>query len=115
MQTLKLSRKEAMPLVVDSFPAYKGRKFRLCPVETVTFYDTNWGGGSRNVYHALNLQTGKRAAYTAPAPWVNVVEGSRVEIPSGCIVICHSVFCGTDCGVTIYCNPADLPKLISAP
>lgn len=114
MNTVKLSRREAMPLIGESFPDYCGRKIRLVPVESVMFCDTNWGGGTRNEYRALNLHTGKRAAFTAPAPWANVVEGSRVAIPPGCIVICHSIFCGTDCGISIYCNPADMPRLIAS-
>jgi hypothetical protein len=45
-----------------------------------------------------------------PAPWDNPKEGLTIDIPQGTLIIKHSFFCGTDCGITIYYNPLDTPK-----
>ena len=43
-------------------------------------------------------------SFHPPAPWVNPIEGKRVEVPEGVAVVEHSIFCGKDCGITIYVN-----------
>jgi len=46
-KTMKLTKKQAWPIVSRVFPEYKGRKFTLEYGDNVTFWDLNWSGGSR--------------------------------------------------------------------
>ena len=111
---MKVKKSDIWPIVSEVFPNYTGRKFRVEARESITFYDTNWGGGTRNQYAAVSLSTGKSGVYTAPAPWVNIVEGSRAEILPDVVIVCHSIFCGTDTGITVYAHPSRFPALIGA-
>jgi hypothetical protein len=101
---MKLSKKQANPIVFKVFPDYKGRKYFLELVDKVTFYDTNWSGGTRRKYKIIRTD-GKQMDFKAPAPWVNPVEGKTFDIAEGIAVVCWSIFCGRDCGVTVYLNP----------
>ena len=37
-----------------------------------------------------------------------------IPIPPGAVVVKHTYFCGKDCGLTIYINPADMPAQLTA-
>jgi hypothetical protein len=101
---MKISKKQADPIVKLAFPEYKGRKYFVEFTDKVVFYDTNWGGGTRNKY-VIVRSDGKKMEFNAPAPWVNPVEGKTFEIPEGVAVVRWAIFCGKDCGVTISLNP----------
>jgi hypothetical protein len=110
---MKLKKAQAWPIVKATFPNYKGRTFHIEFTNKVTFFDTNWGGGSRNSYAAVRSD-GKTAKLGVPAPWINPVEGKSIELPEDVLVVEHSIFCGKDCGITIYANTCHLPKWLSA-
>lgn len=114
METIKITSKQAKPIVNITFPDYKGRKFSVKFSPTVTFYDTNWSGGTCNKY-AFVRSDGKMATFAPPAPWMNPIEGATVDLPDDVLVVEHSYFCGQDCGITIYANPVNLPKWLPAP
>ena len=114
MDVIKLTTAQARTIVQATFPDYKGRKFSIEFRESITLYDTNWSGGTRNQYCVI-ASNGKTALLHVPAPWVNMVEGQTVEIPLDAMIVCHSYFCGKDCGITIYAHPAHAPKWITAP
>lgn len=111
---LKLTTKQAKPIVKATFPNYSGRKFKMVFAESIVFSDTNWGGGSRVSYAAVKSD-GRTAHVNVPAPWANPIEGQRANIPADIMVVTHSIFCGQDCGITIYVNPVHAPKWIAAP
>jgi hypothetical protein len=48
------------------------------------------------------------------APWNNQAEGVTLPVMPGTVLVEHCLFCGTDLGLRIYCNPADMPKLLPA-
>jgi len=113
MKTVKITRKQAEPVLKASFPEYRGRTIRVDFSGTVCFHDTNWGDGSRNYYHGVKADgTSKRMV--VPAPWVNPVEGKTMLIPSDVLIVEHSIFCGHDCGITIYAHPQYAPKWLTA-
>ena len=85
-----------------AFPDYKGRKFFEDWSGSVTFYDTNWGGGTRNYYTAIELMNGKATPGQDFAPWRNPVEGKTIEIPSRVVVVKRCIFQGVECGLTVY-------------
>lgn len=119
MSAIKVKIIQVRPLVAATFPQYKGRKIVVEPATEVCLYDLNWSGGSRNQYHACDL-TGAplgsmdRWNATAPWVWVNAAEGKSIPLPPGAVVVRSTIFSGTDCGLTIYVNPADMPKLLPA-
>lgn len=116
MDTLKLTKKQAWPIVEKVFPEYAGRKFKLVLSEKFTLYNMNWDGGSRNIYGAVKVD-GTSALAEVSAPWNNPYDGLSVDLPVDAVVVCHSFFCGQDGGITIYASPklaASLGKAVGA-
>lgn len=113
MDTLKITRKQAKPIVDVTFPEYTGRKITVRFQTSVTFYDTNWDGGTKSDYAAVNVD-GRTGRFEAPAPWINPLEGKTVNLPVDVLIVKHSYFCGQDAGITIYAHPANAPRLLTA-
>lgn len=111
MNAIKLTSKVARPITDQVFPDYKGRKFSVDFTNSVTFFDTNWGGGTRNKYAAIG-RDGQKGTFTAPAPWVNPLEGQTIELTPDVIIVEWSIFCGKDLGLTIYAHPDHAKTLI---
>jgi len=109
---MKLTRKEAQPILKAAGSNYTGRKISVTFANKVSFYDTNWGGGTRNQYTAINMNTSRASTFYAPAPWINPVEGQSIELPENILVIEHSYFCGRDMGITIYAHPCRIPLFL---
>lgn len=104
-------RKATRPIIDALYPDYKGRKVAIQFTDRVTFSDTNWDGGSKSYYKFIGFD-GRVTTLEVPAPWNNQIEGKTVDLPADVLVVEHSYFCGTDCGITIYANPANAPKLL---
>ncbi len=110
--TRSLTRKQAEKIINASFPEYRGRKIQLELTDKVTFSDTNWGGGSRNRYAAIAHDGRKdRLDFSRVAPWNNPIEGRTIDLPPGVLIVEHTVFCGKDCGLHLYLNPASAGTL----
>lgn len=114
MNAIKITRKQAAQILSATFPDYTGKKISVKFQEKLTFYDTNWSGGTRNKYAAYRLDIEKSATFDAPAPWMNPTEGVTVQMPTNGIIVEHSHFCGKDCGITIYSHPQNAPKWLTA-
>lgn len=112
-EPITLTRKQAAKIIAATHPDYKGRKISLRFTETVTFMDTNWGGGTCNIYAAMNTE-GITSTLRVPAPHLNLIEGATINLPANVLIVKHVIFCGTDCGLVIYSNPANAPKLLQA-
>jgi len=113
MTTIKLKKAQVKDILCATFPNYKGRSYSITFQDKITFYNTNWGGGSRNQYRLIRSD-GKTAGLPISAPWANPVEGKTVDIPENVMVVQNSVFCGKSVGVTIYANTCHLPKWLTA-
>lgn len=109
MEAIKLTTKQAAPIVKLAFPDYTGRKFKLEFTPKVYFYDTNWSGGTRN-YYSFVRSDGNKASLPSFSPWMNPVEGKSIEIPPDILVVIHQYFCGSDLGIRILSNPVNAPK-----
>ena len=112
-QTIKITRKQAEKILRATFPTYSGRKISLEFAQKVWFYDTNWGGGTRNQYAGIKAD-GTVAKLNVPAPWINPIEGTSWELPADVLIVEHSIFCGQDMGIRIYAHPSNLPKWLPA-
>jgi len=109
--TIKANKSQVRAILDATFPEYRGRKFKVEFTETVTFSDTNWGGGTKNTYVAVATD-GRTARLNVPAPWFNAVEGARMTMSLNVLIVKHTIFCGKDLGITIYAHPAHMPKWI---
>jgi hypothetical protein len=84
------------------YPDYKGRKINLEYVDKInTGFYANWSGGSRTYYNFVRLDNGKVLGVPDYAPWKRP-ESEIVEIPNGAACVTHTIFCGHDCGLTVY-------------
>lgn len=110
----KISRKTAQPILDATYPGYKGRKITLYYVTDVTMYDTNAAGGTKNEYKAVEREGMQVSTFTAPAPWVNWVEGKTFPLPVNGIIVERSFFCGHDMGVNIYIHESHRVKELAA-
>jgi len=110
---IKVRKAQVKPLVEATFPEYKGRSFLVEFTPTVTFYDTNWGGGTRNTYRAVRVDGGTVGRFPGFSPWDNPIEGKTVELPEGMVVVVHAIFCGQDLGLRFYAHPS-LNRLLTA-
>lgn len=117
VEPIKVTRADVARIVDATFPDYRGRKIRVRPATHESLQDLNWSGGSRSQYRACTLDgrtLGTGDAYNALAPWDNrQVEGQSVPVPPGAVMVRHTIFCGKDTGLTITCNPADMPRLLA--
>lgn len=110
---MKISKTGAVRKILsETFPDYSGRKFFLDDSGKVTFYDTNWGGGTRNYYTAIRLLDGKAEKLTDFAPWANPAEGATVEVPEGFAIVQRSIFQGIEGGITIHIHPQSVEMLL---
>lgn len=101
-------------IVKACFPSYNKRKVYVRATETVTFHDLNWSGGTRNEYVGCTLTgvvSGDMSRFNALAPWdARQVEGKSIPLPVGHVIVRGGHFCGNETVLTIYVNPADMPK-----
>jgi hypothetical protein len=92
---------------------YSGRKFQLHVAESVNISNTQWDGGSRSTYTAVNLETGQSSPMTDPRPWPdNMAPWGDVDIKPNHAVIEHVIFCGKDLGLRITVRPENATKLL---
>jgi hypothetical protein len=116
-EPIKATRAQVERLVRATFPAYRGRKFRVYAAAHVTLHDLNWSGGSRSQYRTCTLAgepIGSADKHNQVAPWNQTAEGQTVPVPQGAVCVRHSMFCGKDMGLSFYVNPADMPRLLTA-
>jgi hypothetical protein len=106
------SDKSLKKIVEACYPEWRGRKLH---VEAATSYQLSnyWSEGSRDYVRAFDLASGKIAdtMRLSGNPFTPEAH-ARVEIPEGVVFVEHSIFCGKDRGVTIYVNPANMPKFL---
>lgn len=117
VQPINVKRQDVEHIVRATFPNYRGRKISVRASGAESLQDLNWSGGSRSEYRACTLDgrlLGTSADYNARWPGYNQgVEGARVDVPAGCVMVRHSILCGKDTGLTITCNAADMPRLLT--
>jgi len=113
MNQIKVRKAQVKPLIKKTFPEYKGRTFKAEFTSKVTFYDTNWGGGTRNQYKAVRMGDGAVSALPVRSPWNNPVEGATIQLEPGIVIVKHTIFCGHDLGLTFYAHPS-MSRLLEA-
>jgi hypothetical protein len=116
MPSTKVSRadKSIKQILAATYPEYKGRKISVSPATRYQLSDY-WSEGSRNYAKAYNLATGTAASPEGAVhtPF-NSAAHAEIRIPVGVLIVEHTIFCGHDCGITIYANPENLTKFLPA-
>jgi hypothetical protein len=104
-------------IVNATFPGYRRRKVLIRACEEVGLDDLNWSGGTRSEYRTCTLDgqpVGSSARYNAMAPWdAGQIEGKQLPIPQGFLVVRGGYFCGKESLLSIYVNPADMPRYVT--
>ncbi len=115
MTTIKRNAKDFA--VICKALGYRKKTVYVCPVTETTIHGVNWDGGSRSVYHGVDLASGHyrtAAHFGNPAPWANPYEGSRVEIKPGMALVKTGTFMGKPSVMFIYVHPDNMPALLEA-
>lgn len=109
-----MDSKTALKIARAAFPQWKGRKVTVNTTGTASVYGTFWDGGTKNEYAAIDLATGRIShadnALGTPAEMGGKAGDYKTRVPVGVAVVQWSVFCGRDCGCTVYlAAPDSLP------
>lgn len=94
-------------VLAATFPDYRGRKIRVAAWSSPVYVDWNWSGGTRDFVAVIAPGRGVGFA-SVPAPWRH--DHGPVDpaaFPAGSLLVVHSIFCGSDAGITIYASPSD--------
>lgn len=99
-------------IVKTAFPSYNGRKFKL-DTSIPSSLPSYWDGGSKNDWVFYELSTGESAHVADNHPFFQADKPRHLDkLPTGFIIVKHSIFCGKDMGITIHANAKDLVPLL---
>lgn len=116
-ESIKVSKsdKSVKRVCEAAFPEYKGRTIRVEVATRPLDVADYWDGGTRSYFVFLEVATLRKLEVPSQGMNDRKVKGaSAVPVPEGFVCVEHSIFQGHDCGLRIYVNPADMPKLIEA-
>ena len=101
-------------ILTASFPDYRGRTFRIERETGPVRVTSSWVGGSRDYFAFVRLAD--MAALPVPTNGNMFVGGlPAVEIPTGCVLVEHSIFCGRDHGITFHVRSDEAMALLPPP
>lgn len=97
--------------------SYTGNSFKAVVTETVTIPAGAgmWQDGSRDTWFLVNLTTGARMSADDHAAFRTGGQEKTAKLEPDVAVVCHSIFCGKDTGLTFYVHPENARKLLPAP
>ena len=99
-------------IVNTTFPSYKGRTYTLS-TNVPSQLNSYWDGGSKDSYIFYELSTGKTFHVATNHPFFERENPRDLKaLPPGVILVCHSIFCGKDMGITIYADEMSLAPLL---
>ena len=95
---------------------YRTTKFAFEITDTVQLINTNWSGGTKNDYIAVNLQTGESKPMIDRRPWPqNQGPLPPAKMPPDWAIAKRSTFRGKNMGVTFYIHPDNAPRTLPSP
>jgi hypothetical protein len=116
MQTLLINQvPEIARLIRAVAPSYRKKSVRVSVRESVTLHGTYWDGGSRSVYSAVEIATGRHvsAPNYAPAAFGGPQSAPVVAIPEGVAIVETGVFMGKPSTACVYLNPRNASPLLA--
>jgi len=102
--------------VKRAMPSYRKHKVIVSRCVTVTLDNGYWDGGSRSVYaqHGADGNSLPALRYpTAPVQFGGSLP-PEFTIPAGVIVSDCGTFCGKQATLSLFANPEDIDRLLSA-
>jgi hypothetical protein len=110
---LHLRKQDVPTVILNCYPEYTGKKFRLVESDGYTI-SNYWNEGSRSYCTVVNLQTGEQYV---PAPETSnpflTIAHAQFQIPDNHAVVEHAIIGGKDSGLFIYVNKNNVNKLLS--
>lgn len=92
---------------------------RLDPCEEMTIPADagTWSGGTRQLFSAIELATGRAVSITDTfsAPWDAGRTAKTIKLKPGYAIVEMGSFCGKPAGLRLYALPSDLAPLLPAP
>lgn len=93
-------------IVAATFPGYRRRSVYLRPETEVELHDLSWGGGTRNEYRAVKVDGDTVRSFV----WGTQVEGAKLPIPPGVVIVQGGTFCGKQATLYLHVNAEDMAK-----
>lgn len=112
-KTIHLERKDMPEMLLRAFPDYRGRKYEVSIVRSVTL-QAGSEGGTYSDYRAVNLETGAIAPPKVDLGSPHSRGEPTVEIPPRVAIVEHGRFVGHDTGLRIYIRPEDAQLMLPA-
>lgn len=100
-QPLRRSDPLVKRLLAATFPEYRGRKVKARLWTHPRTLDNYWDGGSRSFYVAVRLVDGAVSDFGTDNPFRTATH-EPVDLPSGVLLVEHTIFCGRDMGLTVW-------------
>ena len=108
-----LDRKDVPPAMLG---AYKGNKIEAesCTSVDIPFDAGLWSSGTRYHYISLDIASGRMfpLAGQDSSPWDENRKARTIDLLPGQAIVCQSVFCGRNMGLTYYMRPDDFAKIV---
>lgn len=99
-------------IILNTFPNYRGKKIKIS-TDIPKNLNSYWQGGSRDRYCFYQLSTGTSYDVTSNHPVFNKNNPRNLEkLPTGIVIVRHSIYCGEDMGIFIYANKEDISPLL---
>lgn len=111
---VKVNRKDVDGVLKAACPRYKGRKISVECEYIPKNLDSYWDEGCRSYYSFYNIADGRVVTLHSNHPVFEKDQPRTMSsLPVGVLLVCHQ-YAGVNQWVTIYCNPCDMPKQITA-
>lgn len=95
---------------------YAGNKFRaiVCEIVTIPIDAGLWSGGTREIYHLIDLATGKQIPFPNQdsSPFNTDRRETIVKLETGYAVVKYSTMQGVETGLTFYLRPENAAPLL---
>jgi hypothetical protein len=109
---LHLNKKDVPSIIKDCFPEYTGNKYRLIVSDRYSLSNF-WDGGSRSYCKLCSLETGQQVlpVNETSNPFTEAAH-LTLDIPENFVIVEHTISCGKDAGIFIYCGNKNATKLL---
>jgi len=93
-------------IITATFPNYRGRKITISTDIPNYELRSYWDGGSRDYFVFYQPDTGKTWNLGSNHPFFEKDKPAPLAeaMPASVCLVRHSIFCGKDCGITIFCH-----------
>lgn len=106
-----INTSEIKSIAKSAFPNYNGNKYQI-KVFTPMRLDSYWSSGSRDYYSIVNIGNDKMAAVPQNGTPFDANTLQISELPYNMVIVQHTISCGKDLGITIYCREDNIKQYL---